>query len=302
MARRSKYWTWTLNNPTDDEEQALGDAANQPGVVYLLYGREVGQAGTRHLQGYAVFDCQIRFTTVKNRLSCARLHLEASRGSPQQNRDYCTKDGDFEEFGNLPVLEQGRRTDLESFFAWSDEHARTNGRPPTTPEAARHAPVVVTKYPRIMQTVRLRFDSPPLEEGQPNEWQNELEEELDSDPEDRKVKFYVDPDGGKGKSWFVRYYLSKHPNTTQFLSVGKRDDLACAIKTHTRVFLVDVPREQMEFFQYSVMEQLKNRLVFSPKYNSQTKVMQAVPHVVVFCNEEPDMSRFTEDRWDITHL
>ena len=38
------------------------------------------------------------------------IHLEPAQGSAEQNRQYCTKDNDWEEFGELPS--QGRRSDL----------------------------------------------------------------------------------------------------------------------------------------------------------------------------------------------
>ena len=302
MVRRSKYWTWTLNNPTDDEQQSIVDAAGAIGVVYLCFGRETGDSGTPHLQGYTIFANEIRFTTVKNKLGTQRLHVEASRGSAKQNRDYCKKDGDFEEYGDFPESNQGRRTDLERFFNWADERVATSGRPPSTPEAAREFPGIITRYPRVMQTVRLRFDAPPLEDGDPNDWQSDLESELSSDADDRSITFVVDPEGGKGKSWFVRYLISKFPSDVQFLSVGKRDDIAHVVKEQTRIFLFDVPRGQMEYLQYGVLEQLKNRLVFSPKYNSMTKRLHAVPHVVVFSNEEPDYEKLTEDRFNIKQI
>jgi hypothetical protein len=107
--------------------------------------------------------------------------------------------------------------------------------------------------------------------------------------------------GGKGKSWFVRWYLERNREDTQFLSVGKRDDLAHVVKEQTRVFLVDVPRGQMEYLRQEVLEQLKNRMVFSPKYNSTTKYLFQCPHVVVMCNEEPELV-LTEDRYNFKHI
>ena len=47
------------------------------------------------------------------------IHLEASKGTAGQNREYCTKDGDFEEFGRLPS--QGRRSDLSAIKARIEE-------------------------------------------------------------------------------------------------------------------------------------------------------------------------------------
>lgn len=299
---RAKNWCFTLNNYTDEEYQAVLDCGNNPRLVeYLVVGKEVGDNGTPHLQGYVVFNAAVRFTTVKNRLGSARLHLEVARGSPQTNKEYCTKDHDFEEFGTLPAVQQGRRTDLERFFEWAAEVGEEKGRPPTTPEAARAYPVILTKHSRIMQVARLRFDRGPLVNGELRQWQSNLDTQLALDAHPRKVRFIIDYEGGKGKSWFVRWYMTQFPETTQLFSVAKRDDIAHAVKENTRVFLFDIPRNQMEFLHQPILEQIKNRLVFSPKYTSMTKILMSTPHVVVFTNEDPDKT-MTRDRYHVTYI
>jgi hypothetical protein len=111
--------------------------------------------------------------------------------------------------------------------------------------------------------------------------------------------FYVDDEGGKGKSWFQAWYLTKNPEKTQVLSAGKRDDIAHTIDKTKSVFFFNIPRGGMEYLQYPILEQLKDRMVFSPKYNSTMKFLTAVPHVVVFCNEHPDMNKMSLDRYII---
>ena len=96
--------------------------------------------------------------------------------------------------------------------------------------------------------------------------------------------------------------VSKYPNDTQVLSIGKRDDVAHALDQTKKIFLFNVPRGGMEFFQYTTVEQLKDRMVFSPKYDSKTKIWREKVHVVVFCNEEPDMAKMTADRYIIMNI
>jgi len=301
---RSKFWTWTLNNYTDAEQRVISDAhgVEDLGIEYLCYGRELGEQGTPHLQGYVIFRAPVSLATAKSRIGSRRLHLEASRGSPQQNATYCKKDGDFEEFGNLPQSSQGRRTDLESVFAWASDFAAENRRPCTFGELALAHPVAATKYPRILEVIRARFEPPPLQVGEPRQWQRELADELDGNADDRTIKFVVDLDGGKGKSWFVRWYMTKNPGIVQKFSISKRDDIANGIEIQTKVFFLDVPRGQMEYLNYGIMEMIKDRLVWSPKYHSATKVLLNKVHVVVFSNEHPDYNRLTQDRYDTLNL
>jgi len=295
---RAKRWVFTLNNWTQDELQSILDVGRES-ASYLVVGREhAPTTGTPHLQCYIEWNAAIRWTTCKNRLPGRISNLDVAKGTAQQNRTYCSKEGDFEEVGTCPDVGQGRRTDLDRFFEWVDEFQEANHRPPTTPEAANLHPSIVVKYSRIMEVVRLRtqrslFQSDPV----PRPWQTSLKQRLEAQPDDRKIFFVVDAEGGRGKSWFVRWFLDAHPTETQLFRPAKVTDLAHAIKTHTKWFLFDVPRNGMQFLQYQVLEQLKDRVIFSPKYNSTTKFLTSVPHVVVFCNEHPNMEQMTQDRY-----
>lgn len=111
-ARRAKHWCFTLNNPTDDEcnaLQALGEELREP-LVYLILGKEKGQEGTPHIQGYCAFEPKQLFSYVKEFIG-ARAHIEPAKGTPKQNKAYCSKEGNSVEFGKLPIG-QGRRSDL----------------------------------------------------------------------------------------------------------------------------------------------------------------------------------------------
>lgn len=102
MVSRSKSWVFTINNYTREEE---GDVKELPGVQYLVYGREVGESGTHHLQGYVYFKNARTLSSLKKKLP--RAHLEVRRGTHEQARDYCQKDGDFFEVGIEPEKNGG---------------------------------------------------------------------------------------------------------------------------------------------------------------------------------------------------
>jgi len=53
---------------------------------YWIIGREVGESGTPHLQGYVSLRKRRTFVYVRDKLS-NRCHLESSRGTARQNRD-----------------------------------------------------------------------------------------------------------------------------------------------------------------------------------------------------------------------
>lgn len=295
---QSKRWVFTLNNYTNIEEVALTDVLSS--TRYYIYGREVGESGTPHLQGFVIFGSNQRLGALRRRFN-NRIHWEIARGTSQQARDYCKKDGDFIEHGDFPE-NNGKRSDLDEFIAWGDSFISDHGRAPSDREIAMEQPKAFTKFPRLIQCLRLRAPAPELQLGEPREWQIELAAECDGVADGRGVKFIVDSDGGKGKSWFQKWYFTKNPDKVQLLGVGKRDDMTHMVNEHCRVFFINVPRGGMEFLQYSVLEMLKDQVVSSPKYMSTMKILQECPHVVVFCNEDPDMSKLTADRYKIVTI
>jgi len=94
-----KRYCFTLNNYTDDEYTALWRSC-QDFAKYAIVGREVGESGTPHLQGFVTWRESHSFAACKDRLH-ARCHVEIARGTPKQNRDYCRKGGLFVEQGEL---------------------------------------------------------------------------------------------------------------------------------------------------------------------------------------------------------
>lgn len=76
---------------------------------YVVFGREVGESGTPHLQGYLELDNAKTLSAMKK--IHEKAHWEARRGTPVQADEYCRKGGDVWSKGELP--KQGRRTDLE---------------------------------------------------------------------------------------------------------------------------------------------------------------------------------------------
>jgi len=289
----SRRWCFTLNNYDNDDLARLSLLGSSNDIKYLIFGKETGETGTPHLQGFVIFSCTKRLRGCKQALG-QRAHVEAARASSLAAADYCKKDGDFLEFGTFPS-NQGERTDFKAFKDW----CLSQPLKPSAREVAVEWPAIYLRYGRLFEWIDLIYPTPPLVAGPPRIWQAELETCLNQEADDRKIIFVVDPIGGIGKSWFIRWWLSNHMSLTQILSIGKRDDLAYAIDESKHFFLFDIPRTQSEFLQYSILEQLKNRIVFSPKYNSRVKMLSTNPHVVVFTNEEPDYNKMTHDRYEV---
>lgn len=93
-------WCFTVNNWTE-EEYGLIEATCRSSASYLIIGKEVGEEGTPHLQGYVIFKKKLRLATLKKLPGFTRAHAEIAKGSPSQNRQYCQKGKNYLEIGAL---------------------------------------------------------------------------------------------------------------------------------------------------------------------------------------------------------
>lgn len=296
-----RRWCFTINNPTAEEKAQVATALTSEGVTYGIVGREVAASGTPHLQGFVIF-ANGKSLNVTKRLIGDRAHLEITRGTSQQAADYCKKDGDYDEYGTIPQT-QGKRSDLEKLVEWSDDFERDNGRPPESPDVAQAQPAAYVKYPRFTRMCAKRSQRnlfPPLENLYL--WQSDLMQVFDDAADEREVIFVVDHEGGKGKTSLIRHILSTFEERVTVLTNGKASDLSYTVKPSSDIFLFNIPRGGMEFLSYHLIEGLKDRIVFSQKYTSEMKYLLKTPHVIVFCNEQPDRSKMTADRYVVREI
>lgn len=104
---KARAYCFTVNNWTESDVAAVQALAID--AQYVIYGKEVGDAGTPHLQGYVYYKNARSFKSVKKGLP--RAHIEVARGCPQSNIAYCSKQGDVWSSGEPP--RQGERTDID---------------------------------------------------------------------------------------------------------------------------------------------------------------------------------------------
>lgn len=103
---------FTLNNYTLEEELDL--LCTDLPVTYIIFGYEIGENGTHHLQGYCELNHKMRIQTIK-KLGCGfeRMHIESRRGSQIQAINYCKKDEKWIDYGKPKTIKQGQRKDLD---------------------------------------------------------------------------------------------------------------------------------------------------------------------------------------------
>lgn len=108
---RWSRFVFTLNNYTEAEYEQLKETSKT--TKWFIMGKEVAPAtGTPHLQGACVIGKQLALSSIKKWPGMARAHLEEMKGSPVDSHKYCSKDGDYYEWGTSP--KPGERNDLKN--------------------------------------------------------------------------------------------------------------------------------------------------------------------------------------------
>lgn len=98
-------WCGTLNNFTTEECDVL-ETFMEEECKWGIIGKESGESGTLHLQFALRLKKKKRFGQLRSVLG--RAHWEKMKGTLEQNRVYCSKDGVFREYGEIP-MDNGKR-------------------------------------------------------------------------------------------------------------------------------------------------------------------------------------------------
>lgn len=142
---RGRKYLLTINNPTEHGEthDVIIKKLKKYKFMYIALCDETGGQGTYHTHVYIKYQNAIRFKTLKELFPTANIFN--ALGSSIQNRNYILKDAPehhkqsngsyeytdttgkrhsginhtetFEEFGECPQEEQGRRSDLEQMYS-----------------------------------------------------------------------------------------------------------------------------------------------------------------------------------------
>lgn len=116
------------------------------GAQYMVYGKErCPTSGNMHYQGFVYYRQPISFRNVKSQLG-ENVHIEASKGTVDQNVRYCTKE-DAEPYVWGVKPEQGKRSDLHGL-----SEAVQSGR--LLEEIASDFGTQLIKYPRGVKFLR----------------------------------------------------------------------------------------------------------------------------------------------------
>ena len=310
----AKYgYVFTLNNPSPANISKLQDAIGRCGIKFMVFGHEVAPTtGTPHLQGYF----QTNQKNLKRFYEMFNIHVKPQIATATQAAEYCRKDGNSEEFGvfdseikGTKEKKQGARTDIDAIMADIDAgmdymtvtrtHAKTASRITSfIREQISHRDTM-----KSLASFRERFAALSL-----YPWQRELLAVLEVPPDERKITWIWSSAGKTGKSTMATFLGAMKEACV--LESAKKQDLAYIFaQKPAKIVVFDLSRtlapeddgkSKLDHL-YAFAEGLKNSRIVSTKYQS-ASIVFACPHVVFFANFGPDMSKWSEDRYDVREI
>lgn len=147
----------------------------------------------------------------------------------------------------------------------------------------------------------------PLENKELYFWQQNIINICQTEPDERKINWYYDEIGGKGKTSLAKHLCLKYPNNVLYIS-GKCSDIKYGISQFLEnkdndltIVLLDFCRSTENFISYEGIESVKNGIFYNTKYESKMVIFNN-PHVFCFANFKPDESKLSQDRWNIMNI
>jgi len=135
----------------------------------------------------------------------------------------------------------------------------------------------------------------------PYGWQLQVMDIIKQEPDDRTIYWFWETKGQVGKTKLCKHLVLKHD---ALMLNGKGTDMFHMLSKFPRkrkIILCDIPRCSFEYINYAAIEQIKNGLVFSGKYEGCQMVFNC-PHVIVFANEQPNYVKLSLDRWKVVEI
>lgn len=238
-----KNWIMTWNNYPEDVMSKLGQEL-VPLCTNYVFGKEVGEHGTPHIQGAFTLKKKLRQGTIYRMLG-AEFYLDKMKGK-WKDQTYCKKEGDFITSDEIIYVE----------------------------EPAQELKFIIDE-----------MNSYDFPKG------------------DRFINAIVDYKGGLGKTEFCRYVYTKFKDViiTGGKSADMKHQVALYKEKHGRCpkyVFIDIPRSSLKFVSWTGIEEIKNMLFHSGKYEGDT-INGNKPYVMVMMNQQPNFEDMSLDRWRI---
>ncbi len=294
--KQGRCFCFTLNNPKQGDDEII---SKMDIFGYGIIGHEIAPTtGTPHYQGYIRLKKMTRFNALVKAFHDKDMkpHIMRAYGDAQSNIVYCSKEDDAPLiFGEL---KEAKRYDIEQVMNMAKDGKSAMEISDANPGAWLKYHVAIEKMRTIAKNEKALDEmKEEYKDAHLHPWQCMVVRDLE-EQDHRKVLWIVDEEGGLGKTWLAKYLIL---NLDAFYCTGgKASDIAFAYDGQL-IVVCDYAREKMDHISYSPIENFKNGLIFSAKYESKTKIFPPAK-VVCFSNWRPDVSQLSKDRWDIREI
>lgn len=241
-----------------------------------------------HIQGFIEFEKPVYWTALKA-LFGNDVHVEPTRGTREQARNYCMKDNDYYEVGT--IVTQGQRTDLTKLMKQVQA-----GK--FIADIIEDDPVLAKDNIRFLQYYKQAYE----ERKEYLDYQKELEDFKDirlydyqenwrqhlENQTNRTITWVWDNIGEIGKSTFANRLEYENPQNVFVFENGKNKDIAYSYKGQ-RYVILDLKRSLESHVNYNIIESFKDGRMFCPKWKSRLKRFKWAK-LIIFANFPPDRS------------
>lgn len=108
----AKRWCFTLNNYDQNDISSINSLSSKCFIICV--GKEIGEKGTPHLQGYCEFLTKLRPLSLQLNKG---IHWEKCKGNRKENIDYCSKENNVIISKNIPR----KIKIIENLYPWQQD-------------------------------------------------------------------------------------------------------------------------------------------------------------------------------------
>nr|ACC78728.1 replication-like protein [Gossypium mustelinum symptomless alphasatellite] len=292
-AIKSVFWCFTIFFTSSSFPELIPLFENSC-VSYACWQEEESPTTRRrHLQGYLQCKGQRTLKQVKTLFGDLNPHLEKQRArKTDEARDYCMKEetrvsGPYE-FGNYVAGGSNKRK-LDDLLGNSDNEIE---------EPQKYRRAMAMKMTKASHQWALENPFP----FELKEWQERLSADLNLNPDDRAIFWVYGPTGGERKVPVCPVSGFKQKLALFTWGQGYCYDVHVLYEA-PESFSYRLSWCNKDFINYAFLEMVKNRTVYSYKYEPVGFIDPTCNvHVVVMANFLPDYERISQDRIKLIDL
>lgn len=242
-AIRARNWCYTLNSYTEEHVTLLKGLHCR----YHIFGKEIGESGNHHIQGFICFKSAQRFTGMKEKMPRG-THLEVKRGSFKEASDYCCKDDkDPFIYGERPLSQEEKGQKSADMYRHFVKYCCEDNYEAMLEEC----PGLFVKHVRSINAIQDRFRKEP-----------EARDVLDN------LWWYGDT--GTGKSRGIRELFKEEGTDYYIKNVNKWN---CHYKGEHTVLIEDISPENAKYMS-TYMKTWTDHYVYRGEYKGGSMKMR----------------------------